>query len=70
MTTETIGTLLTIDDEQGLRQYTGAFAERLGFKVLTGGDGTESQEILKTQTPGLRVNQYLEPRDQNLKSST
>jgi DNA-binding response OmpR family regulator len=62
MTTETIGTLLTIDDEQGIREYTAAFAESLGFKVLTAGDGVEAQEVLKTQTPDIIVSDMSMPR--------
>lgn len=62
MTAETIGTLLAIDDEEEILEYTGAFAESLGFNVLTAEDGVEAQEILKTQTPDIIVSDMNMPR--------
>ena len=42
MTTETTGTLLAIDDEEGLREYTYSVAEGLGFNALMPEDGEEA----------------------------
>lgn len=55
MTTETIGTLLTVEDEEGIREYTSMFAESLGFNVFQAADGLAALEILKTETPNIIV---------------
>ena len=62
MKTKTIGTLLAIDDEEGLRECTCSVSEVLGLNALMAEDGEDTQGILSTQTLDIIVSEMNMPR--------
>jgi PAS domain S-box-containing protein len=44
------GTVLVVEDEEGVREVVGRMVERLGFEVMTAGDGMAALEALERHT--------------------
>ena len=61
MMTESIGTLLAVDDEPEIRNLTAEFAKSWGFKVLLAEDGEAAIDILKNQKPDVIISDMAMP---------
>ena len=59
---ETIGRVLLVDDEAGLREAVQAYLEDSGFTVETGGNAAEGWDKLQVNTPDVLISDVMMPQ--------
>jgi DNA-binding NarL/FixJ family response regulator len=60
--TDTVGRVLLVDDEPGLREAVQAYLEDSGFEVRVASNATEGLELIQQETPDVLISDIMMPQ--------